>query len=112
MKDFGFGIKQSGVMDLDKADFTLLHEIAEAEPSARHCISCGTCTSTCSAGKYTGFNLRRLQLLIRRGELQEVASRISECMLCGKCQWACPKGVNTRHIVMLINQKLHARKIS
>lgn len=111
MKDFGFGIKKSGVIDLDKADMSLLREIAAEEPSFLHCFYCGTCTATCSAGKYTGFNLRRLQLLIKRGQLDEVSERISECMLCGKCQWVCPKGVNTRHVVMLVNKNLHARKI-
>lgn len=111
MKDFGFGIKKSGVIDLDQSDRSLLREIAEEEPSLLNCFFCGTCTATCSAGKYTGFNLRRIQLLIRRGQLEEVASRIPECMLCGKCQWVCPKGVNTRHVVTLVNKKLHARKI-
>ena len=111
MKEFGFGLKKSGVMDLDGIDWTLFREIAAEEPSFLNCFYCGTCTATCSAGKYTGFNLRRLQLLIKRGQWEEVAQRIPECMLCGKCQWVCPKGVNTRHIVMLINKKLHARKI-
>lgn len=111
MKDFGFGIRKSGVIDLDKSDMSLLREIAGEEPSFLNCFFCGTCTATCSAGKYTDFNLRRIQLLIRRGQLEEVSSRISECMVCGKCQWVCPKGVNTRHVVMLVNKKLHARKI-
>ena len=111
MKDFGFGLKKSGVMDLDGIDWTLFREIAAEEPSFMNCFYCGTCTATCSAGKYTGFNLRRLQLLVKRGQWEEVAQRIPECMLCCKCQWVCPKGVNTRHIVMLINKKLHARKI-
>ena len=111
MKEFGFGLKKSGVMDLDGIDWTLFREIAAEEPSFLNCFYCGTCTATCSAGKYTGFNLRRLQLLIKRGQWEEVVQRIPECMLCGKCQWVCPKGVNTRHIVMLINKKLHARKI-
>ena len=111
MKEFGFGLKKSGVMDLDGIDWTLFREIAAEDPSFLNCFYCGTCTATCSAGKYTGFNLRRLQLLIKRGQWEEVVQRIPECMLCGKCQWVCPKGVNTRHIVMLINKKLHARKI-
>ena len=111
MKEFGFGLKKSGVMDLDGIDWTLFREIAAEEPSFLNCFYCGTCTATCSAGKYTGFNLRRLQLLIKRGQWEEVAQRIPECMLCGKCQWVCPKVVNTRNIVMLINKKLHARKI-
>lgn len=111
MKNFGFGIKQSSVIDLNKADKSLFEEIAAEEPSVMNCFFCGTCTATCSAGKYTGFNLRRLQLLLKRGQLSEVEAHLSECMLCGKCQWVCPKGVNTRHIVSLLNQKIHARKI-
>jgi heterodisulfide reductase subunit C len=27
-------------------------------------------------------------------------------MLCGKCLLACPKGVNTRHIVLTLNKHL------
>lgn len=111
MKDFGFGLNKSSVIDLDKADFDIVKEIAEEEPSFMNCFYCGTCTATCSAGKYTGFNLRRLQLLIKRGQWEEAEKSISECMLCGKCQWVCPKGVNTRHIVIIINKKINARKI-
>jgi heterodisulfide reductase subunit C len=33
-------------------------------------------------------------------------SIINRCMVCGKCQFACPKGVNTRHIVLTLNKHL------
>lgn len=109
-KDFGFGVKKSSVIDLDKAELELAKTIAREDISFNNCYYCGTCAATCSASKFTDFNLRLLQLKIKRGQIAEVEEVISRCMLCGKCQLVCPKGVNTRHIVILLNKKLSERK--
>ena len=31
---------------------------------------------------------------------------MNKCMLCGKCRLLCPRGINTRGVVMLIKRKL------
>lgn len=99
---FGFSLIKSSQINLNEADKTLSNYLLENEPTFAKCISCGSCTGTCTAGEYTDLNLRQIQLLIKRGQLDEVTAKASKCMLCGKCSFICPKGVNTRHILQLI----------
>ena len=106
MIDFGYRKSESQTLDLDACHDELYQKLLRAEPSVAFCISCGTCTATCSAGQFTEFNLRKIILLCKRGDTQSLPSIIHRCMVCGKCQFACPKGVNTRHIVLTINNHL------
>ena len=106
MIDFGYRKNESLALDLDANHFDLYETLLKAEPSAAICISCGTCASTCSAGQFTEFNLRKIILLCKRGDTQSLKPIIHRCMVCGKCQFACPKGVNTRNIVLTLNKHL------
>jgi len=108
MIDFGYKKNESFTLDLDENTnrFSLYKNLLKAEPSAAYCISCGTCAATCSAGQFTDFNLRKIMTLCKRGETQSLKSVIHRCMVCGKCQFACPKGVNTRNIVLILNKYL------
>jgi heterodisulfide reductase subunit C len=106
MIDFGYKKNESLKIDLDVADCHIYRNLIKTEPSATICISCGTCTATCSAGQFTDFNLRKIILLCKRGETQSIKDIINRCMVCGKCQFSCPKGVNTRHIVLTLNKYL------
>ena len=106
MIDFGYRKNDSLVLDLDANSFELYRKLLKAEPSVASCISCGTCASTCSAGQFTDFNLRKIMLLCKRGNTQALKLIINRCMVCGKCQLACPKGVNTRNIVLTLNKYL------
>ena len=106
MIDFGYRKNESLTLDLDTNHFDVYKKLLNAEPSASYCISCGTCAATCSAGQFTDFNLRKIILLCKRGEIQTLKSIIHRCMVCGKCQFACPKGVNTRNIVLTLNKYL------
>jgi heterodisulfide reductase subunit C len=108
MVDFGYKIQADRQIDLDKTDKQLSEFIKKHEPSFNTCIACGGCTSTCTAGNFTQMNFRKMQLMIRRGETENVKKEIAHCMLCGKCQLVCPRGVNTRKIIMLIKQGLEA----
>jgi len=108
MIDFGYKKNNSLLLDLDSdsANFDVYNELLKTEPSAAACISCGTCAATCSAGHFTEFNLRRIILLCKRGDARTLKPVINRCMVCGKCQFACPKGVNTRNIVLTLNKHL------
>ena len=108
MIDFGYRKNDSLTLDLDgdAVRFHLYEQLLKEEPSAAYCISCGTCAATCSAGQFTDFNLRKVILLCKRGDLKPLKEVINRCMVCGKCQFACPKGVNTRHIVLILNNHL------
>ena len=104
--DFGFSTLEARSIDFDKFDGRILRYVLQYEPSLLVCLSCGGCTATCSAGHLTDCNIRRLQLMLRRGEVENLQTEINKCMLCGKCLLVCPRGVNLRNVVMLIKKAL------
>jgi heterodisulfide reductase subunit B len=104
MNRFGFSISRGRQIDFNANDKSIAEYIYSREPSSRSCIECGSCSATCTAGNFTGFSLRQLQVLIKRGEIREVEGEISKCMLCGKCTLVCPRGVNTRDIIVLARE--------
>ena len=110
MKEFGFTVVQQRTIDYDQFDGRLLNEIIEKEPSFKVCLSCGGCTATCSAANLVSFNVRRISLLLRRGETTELESEIKKCMLCGKCMLVCPRGINLRNVIMLIKKNVQKHK--
>ena len=65
MIDFGYKISQDQQIDFDKTDKRIMLYLEAAEPSVKLCISCGSCTATCTAGNFTDFNFRKIQALIR-----------------------------------------------
>jgi heterodisulfide reductase subunit C len=104
MEQYGFAISKGRQIDYDTNDRRIAEYISEKEPSFRLCIECGGCAATCTTGNLTKFSLRELQILIKRGENEQVRQNIQKCMLCGKCTLVCPRGVNTRNIVVLAKQ--------
>jgi len=107
--DFGYSISQSSKIDLDVAPMDIAAQVLRYEPSFATCIGCGTCMATCSAGLFTRINLRKLQLMVRRGQTNELKPEVEKCMLCGKCQMLCPRGVNTRNIVLALHRFTNAK---
>jgi heterodisulfide reductase subunit C len=101
MDKFGYAISRGRQIDYESNDRTIAMYIFEKEPSFRLCIECGGCSATCTTGNFTGFSLRELNILIKRGENDKVRQNLKKCMLCGKCTLVCPRGVNTRNIVVL-----------
>lgn len=106
MKSFGYKITRDRQIDFDSNDRNIDRFIREEEPSIRLCMGCGSCTATCSAGHFTGFNIRRVHTFIQRGETGNLKKEIMKCMLCGKCQMVCPRGVNLRNLVLSIHSAL------
>jgi heterodisulfide reductase subunit C len=106
MKNFGFSVKQPRYIDFDTLDTRILHYVLEKEPSFNICMSCGCCTATCSASNVLDFNIRQLGLLLRRGVSDELEREINKCMLCGKCNLVCPRGINTRNVILNIKKAL------
>ena len=102
--NFGYSINQSSKIDLDSASRDIAMQVLRHEPSFATCIGCGTCMATCSAGRFTSFNLRQLQLMVMRGQTDKVHAEAEKCMLCGKCQLVCPRGVNTRNIILALHR--------
>jgi len=104
MEKFGFTISRGRQIDYDANNRFVAEYIRDREPSFRLCIECGCCSATCTTGNFTRFSLRELQILIRRGENDQVRENIKKCMLCGKCTLVCPRGVNTRNVVTLARE--------
>ncbi len=98
MTDFGFGLSRSSVIDLDKTDLELYHRLESIEPDVRICMACGSCSSTCTAAPWNGMSLRKVILDLGRG--LDPSDMLRGCMLCGKCTMVCPRGINTRHLLL------------
>lgn len=107
---WGFSISAARGIDYDKNDKTLAAYIAKKVPSSKLCIGCGGCTATCSAGNLTEFNIRKLQMLMKRGENEEIRRTLHKCMLCGKCLLVCPRGVDTRRMILAMNDFIHRKE--
>ena len=101
---FGYSINQSSKLDLDQASRDVAAQVLRHEPSFASCIGCGACMATCSAGRFTPFSLRQLQLMVMRGQTDKIRAEAEKCMLCGKCQLICPRGVNTRNVVLVLHK--------
>ena len=98
MLDFGFSLSRSSAVQLDEVDTALFEELASLEPDARICMSCGSCSATCTAGPWTGMSVRKVLHNLQRGK--DVSGMLNGCMLCGKCTMVCPRGINTRHLIL------------
>ncbi|MBO7644183.1 MAG: 4Fe-4S dicluster domain-containing protein [Bacteroidales bacterium] len=108
MIDFGFGLSRSSAVRLDEVDLTLYRKLEAIEPGVRICMSCGSCSSTCTAGPWTGMSVRKVILALQRG--QDVAPMLKGCMLCGKCSMVCPRGINTRHLILSLCRLYEEKK--
>ncbi len=102
MIDFGFTLSKSSAVNLTNIDDTKFNALLEVEPDAARCMACGSCAGSCSAGVFAPMSLRRVIAALQRGADKEALSMLSHCMLCGKCTLVCPRGLNTRHIILSI----------
>lgn len=111
MNEFSFlASPPSRQIDWDNFDVRLLKSVLEHEPSFLTCMSCGGCTATCSAGRLTDFNIRKIGLMLRRGEIEHLSIEIEKCMFCGKCTLVCPRDINIRNVVLLIKKGISQLK--
>lgn len=100
--EFGFSLSPSSAIELDRTDNSLYEKLCSIEPGARTCIGCGSCSATCTARDLSGMSVRKLLLGLQRGRRQEVEQMLSNCMLCGKCTMVCPRGINTRRVILTV----------
>jgi len=100
--DFGFTINKSSRIDLDTVDKDKFSEIVAEEPDVLKCIACGSCTASCTAGKFRHTSVRSAILALQNGKSAQALNLLEGCMLCGKCLLVCPRGINTRHLIISI----------
>jgi heterodisulfide reductase subunit C len=107
MNEFSFlTSRESRQIDFNCFDNRIMVYVLKHEPSFLTCISCGGCTATCSAGNLTNFNVRKIGLMLRRGETESLSVEIDKCMFCGKCTLVCPRDINIRNVVLLIKKRI------
>ncbi|MCR5709579.1 MAG: 4Fe-4S dicluster domain-containing protein [Bacteroidales bacterium] len=104
MIDFGYGLTPSSTLKIENVKNPLFGELVRLEPDVVKCIACGSCTASCSAGAFTEMSLRRVILSLQRGREKETLPMLRHCMLCGKCLLVCPRGINTRHLILSIGK--------
>ena len=102
--DFGFGLSPSSAIDLDKVDLARWKRLVQENGDALICIGCGSCSATCTAAPFSGMSMRKVLLGLQRGRDAEVDRMLSCCMLCGKCTMVCPRGINTRHLILTLRR--------
>lgn len=101
---FGYTLSPSATMNVDEKKDKKFQELKKLEPDVSICMSCGSCAGSCTAGTYTSMNLRRVILFLQRGKIGPALSQVGNCMLCGKCNIVCPRGINTRHLILKIQE--------
>jgi len=103
MEEFGFKISESTRIDLDTAGVSnFFDKVAAKVPEIRTCINCGSCSASCSSAPFRRTSFRSTILQIKRGTGKEAVKLLESCMLCGKCLLVCPRGINTRDIILNI----------
>lgn len=100
---FGFSDSNARSINLDVKTSETIEGVLHREPSLLKCIGCGNCAAMCTAGHFTDLKFYRLNLYLKRGMVEEIRKEAQNCMLCGKCQLTCPRGVNIRHAVLLMS---------
>jgi len=100
MTDFGFSLSKSSTVDLSRLDTSFFDMLSGTEEDAKVCIGCGSCSACCPAADLSGMSMRKVLLALRRG--MDVSDMLQCCMLCGKCLMVCPRGINTRNLILSI----------
>ena len=104
MAGFGYTLTKSSRIDLDSRDLEKWNKLVALEPDVLKCMACGSCTASCSAGKFTRTSLRSAILSIQNGQEKQALELIQSCLLCGKCFMVCPRAINTRHLLLSISK--------
>ncbi|MCP4754394.1 MAG: 4Fe-4S dicluster domain-containing protein [Proteobacteria bacterium] len=77
------------------------------------CLACGTCSAGCPLTGIDGFDPRKIVRLVLMGYDEElIQSRLPWlCTLCGKCEYACPMGINIVNLVRTARGLVEREKV-
>ncbi len=102
MGKFGFALSPSSRINLDEVDKAKFAKLVEIEPDVLKCMACGSCTASCTAGKFVKTSMRSAILALQNGKNEDAINFLKGCLLCGKCTMVCPRAINTRHLIISI----------
>ena len=102
MANFGYSLTKSSRIDLNNRNIEKWNRLVELEPDVLKCMACGSCTASCTAGKFVRTSLRSAILALQNGRESDAKDMLKGCLLCGKCTMVCPRAINTRHLIMSI----------
>lgn len=107
MMDFGYNIIKIKTVDLDRIDKSLYNRVVFVAPDINKCIACGSCSASCSVSFYnSNSSFRKALVAIERDDITGIKESLSSCVLCGKCSLVCPRGINTRGVIIAIKDLL------
>ncbi len=104
MANFGYSLTKSSRINLNDRDLEKWNRLVELEPDVLKCMACGSCTASCTSGKFVKTSLRSAILYLQNGQQKEAMEYIQSCLLCGKCLMVCPRAINTRHLLLSISK--------
>jgi len=110
MMDFGFGIVPSSTINLDNVDKKAIEFLTRADGGFRECIACGSCSASCSGTVFKKTSVRGAILAVLNGQQSKAQDLLSGCLLCGKCFMVCPRGINTRHLILSLQKYYEGKK--
>lgn len=108
MIDFGFTVSPSSRINLDEVDKKSFVVLSKIEPDVVKCMACGSCSASCTASQFQPTSVRKAILSLQNGQISQAMDFLKHCMLCGKCTMVCPRGINTRHLIISI-QKIYGK---
>ena len=65
------------------------------------CMACGTCSAGCPLTGIEGFDPRKIVRMVLMGMDKELIESkfLWLCTMCGKCEYACPMGINIVNLI-------------
>ncbi|MFH1135329.1 MAG: 4Fe-4S dicluster domain-containing protein [Pseudomonadota bacterium] len=77
------------------------------------CLACGTCAAGCPMTGMEGFDPRKIVRLALKGRDEELINsrHIWLCTMCGRCEYACPMGINIVNLVRAARGRVDRDKV-
>ena len=104
MAGFGYTLTKSSRIDLGNRDLQKWNKLVALEGDILKCMACGSCTASCTAGKFAKTSLRSAILSLQNGQQEQALEFVQSCLLCGKCLMVCPRAINTRNLILSISK--------
>ena len=68
MTIFGYSLTKSSRINLNDRNLEKWNKLVKMEPDVLKCMACGSCTASCTAGKFTKTSLRSAILYLQNGQ--------------------------------------------